>query len=97
MTNYILNSRIDAYYKDDTTLDFSQDSNLIEDDYWRVNLNFTLAPTSDTWTLALRLLNITDEQPSNFGGQEFVTPGVYWNSRLRGREVELSAVYRFGG
>lgn len=91
-----LGSRLDATYKDETSLDFSQDSNLVEDDYWRINARFSLDAPSDKWSVALSLFNITDEQPMSFGGQTFATPGTYWANRARGREVELSATYRFG-
>lgn len=89
-------SRLDASYKDETSLDFSQDENLFANDYWRFNLRLSLAPMDDTWTVALTAFNLTDEQPATFGGQEFLLPGVYWQNRARGREVELSATYRFG-
>lgn len=89
-------SRLDATYKDETSLDFSQDSNLIENDYWRINLRFSLDSASEAWSVALSLFNVTDEQPMSFGGQTFQTPGTYWANRSRGREVELAATYRFG-
>lgn len=92
----VFGSRLDAYYKDDTTLDFSQDSNLKEDDFWRLNLRLSLDAADDAWTVALSVFNLSDERPATFGGQEFVTPGVYWTNRGRGREVQLSATYRFG-
>lgn len=92
----IFGSRVDASYKDETTLDFSQDSNLMEDDFWRVNIRLNLASMDDAWTVALSSFNVTDEQPASFGGQEFLVPGAYWANRSRGREVELSATYRFG-
>ncbi len=91
-----LGGRLDANYKGETTLDFSQDANLKEDDFWRVNLRVSLGAPEDVWTLALSVFNLTDEEPVTFAGQEFLTPGVYWGNRARGREVEVSAVYRFG-
>jgi outer membrane receptor protein involved in Fe transport len=88
-------SRLDASYKDKTSLDFSQDENLFANDYWRFNYRISLASMENTWTVALTAFNLTDEQPPTFGGQEFLLPGVYWESRSRGREIELSATYRF--
>ncbi len=89
-------SRLDASYKDETSLDFSQDENLFANDYWRFNLRLSLASMAENWTVALTAFNLTDEQPAAFGGQEFLLPGVYWQNRARGREVALSATYRFG-
>ena len=93
----IFNARLDASFKGETSLDFSQDENLFEDEYWKLNLRLGLASAEDTWEAALSLFNITDEQPTTFAGQAFLQPGVYWKNRGRGREVELSVTYRFGG
>lgn len=94
--NLVAGVRVDASYKDETSLDFSQDSHLVEEDYWKVNLRLSLESYEDTWSVALSVFNLTDEQPTTFGGQGFLSPGVYWKNRGRGREVELSATYRFG-
>ena len=96
MGNLLFGTRLDASYKGETSLDFSQDENLFADAYWRLNLRASLASEADTWDIALTAFNLTDEQPATFGGQEFLLPGVYWLNRARGREVELSLTYRFG-
>jgi len=93
----LLGGRLDATYKDETSLDFSQDENLFANDYWRYNLRLSLASMAGNWNTAFTVFNLTDEQPPNFGGQEFLLPGVYWQNRGRGREVELSVTWRFGG
>lgn len=91
----LFGSRFDASYKDEASLDFSQDENLFADDYWRMNLRLSLSSMADSWTVAVTVFNLSDEQTATFGGQEFLLPGVYWSNRGRGREVELSATYRF--
>ena len=85
--------RLDANYKDETSIDPSQDSNLIVDSYTKVNVNFTLE--SDNWSVGLGVFNLTDEQPITFGGQAFAIPGAYWVNRGRGREVKATFTYWF--
>lgn len=87
--------RVDASYKGETSLDPSQDSNLIEDAYTKVNVNFNLNSNDDTWSLGLGVYNLTDEQPVTFGGQAFALPGVYFKNFSRGREIKATATYRF--
>ena len=88
-------ARLAANHKSETTLDPSQDSNLIEDAYTKVNLNFTLAEADDRWSVSLGVFNLTDEQPTTFGGQAFLLPGAYFKNRSRGREIKATATYRF--
>ena len=96
LEDLMLGTRFDTSYKDETSLDFSQDSNLMAEDYWKLNLRLSLGPVDDKWKLALSMFNLTDEQPTTFAGQAFLLPGVYWKNLGRGREVQLSATYRFG-
>lgn len=87
--------RLDVNHKGETSLDPSQDSNLIEDAYTKVNLNFNVDSADDTWSVGLGVFNLTDEQPRTFAGQAFALPGVYFENRVRGREVRATATYRF--
>lgn len=88
-------TRVDAFYKDDSSLDFSQDENLKIDGYWIYNLRLSLDGRDDRWTVALGLFNIGDEQVINDAGQSFLMPGFYYANRSVGREAELSATLRF--
>nr|WP_321440599.1 TonB-dependent receptor [uncultured Hyphomonas sp.] len=90
-----LTTKLDASFKDETTLNFSQDYNLVSDPVWTFNLRAALADTNNGWELAASAYNLTDEQPITFAGQAFSQPGVYWATRDRGREVRVSARYRF--
>ncbi len=62
--------RFDINYKDDVMLSSSQDSNLTEEAYTKLNLNFTLNSADDSWVASLGVFNITDEQPTTFAGEQ---------------------------
>ncbi|WP_159819283.1 TonB-dependent receptor [Colwellia sp. 20A7] len=86
---------VNAIYKSETVLDPSQDSHLIEDGYVKVNVNFTLSSEDDVWAVDLGVYNLTDEQPTTFGGQAPFVPGTYWKNLGRGREIKANVTYRF--
>ncbi|KCZ86091.1 putative TonB-dependent receptor [Hyphomonas adhaerens MHS-3] len=88
-------TKLDASFKDETTLNFSQDYNLMSEPVWKLNLRVALANLDNGWEVAASAYNLTDEQPITFAGQAFSQPGVYWATRDRGREVRVSARYRF--
>jgi outer membrane receptor protein involved in Fe transport len=93
--NTVLGIRVDALYVDDFVYNLSYADPLTQDSYVKWNARLSLASADDRWELALVGKNLTDETTESFGGNTFLSPGVYFGNVDSPRQIFLNATWRF--
>ena len=96
LNGLLFGSRLDASYKDETSLDFSQDEESCRQRFLADEPAFQSRVDAGYLDSRPHGLQFDRRTTSDVWRTGVPAPGcAYWQNRARGREVELSATYRF--